>query len=220
MPDRPSTARDLAQIAVFAALIAALGLPGSITIGSTGVPITLQTLGVMLAGGILGARKGFLSVLVFLVLTSAGLPLLAGGRGGLGIWAGPSAGYLVGFLAGAWVIGVLTQGILPRYPLWQGILVNLVGGALVIYLFGVTWLAIRTSWGSSLVGTFPFLPGDLIKAVLAALVVKQVHRAYPGLISQPAPSKNQAPDPRTERLAPTRGQDASPGPGACPTTRW
>jgi biotin transport system substrate-specific component len=195
MPDRRSTARDLAQIAVFAALIAALGLPGSITIGSTGVPITLQTLGVMLAGGILGARKGFLSVLVFLVLTSAGLPLLAGGRGGLGIWVGPSAGYLVGFLAGAWVIGVLTQRILPRYPLWQGILVNLVGGALVIYLFGVTWLAIRTSWGSALVGTIPFLPGDLLKAVVAALVVKQVHRAYPGLISQSAPSKNQAPDP-------------------------
>ena len=82
MANRRSTARDLAQIAIFAALIAALGLPGTITVGPTGVPITLQTLGVMLAGGILGARKGFLSVLVFLVLTSAGLPLLAGGRGG------------------------------------------------------------------------------------------------------------------------------------------
>ena len=112
-------------------------MPGSITVGSTGVPITLQTLGVMLAGGILGARKGFLSVLVFLVLMSAGLPLLSGGRGGLGVWAGTSAGYLVGWLVGVVVIGLLTARILPKYPLWQGILVNLLGGALVIYVFGI-----------------------------------------------------------------------------------
>lgn len=193
MANRRSTARDLAQIAIFAALIAALGLPGTITVGPTGVPITLQTLGVMLAGGILGARKGFLSVLVFLVLTTAGLPLLAGGRGGLGIWAAPSAGYLIGFLAGAAVVGLLTARILPKYPLWQGILVNLVGGALVIYVFGIAWLSFRIGFGAAFTGALPFLPGDLLKAIVAALVVKQVHRSYPGLIdgvssaSPPAP---------------------------------
>lgn len=193
MANRRSTARDLAQIAIFAALIAALGLPGTINVGPTGVPITLQTLGVMLAGGVLGARKGFLAVLVFLVLTTAGLPLLAGGRGGLGIWAAPSAGYLLGFLAGAVVVGWLTARILPRYPLWQGIAVNLVGGALVIYLFGVTWLGFRIGFGAALTGALPFLPGDLLKAVVAALVVKQVHRSYPGLIDGVTPAAPPAP---------------------------
>ena len=182
MANRRNTARDLAQIAIFAALIAALGLPGTITVGTAGVPITLQTLGVMLAGGILGARKGFLSVLVFLVLTTAGLPLLAGGRGGLAIWAAPSAGYLVGFLAGAVVIGLLTARILPRYPLWQGVVVNLIGGVLVIYLFGVIWLGFRIGFPAAVTGAAAFLPGDALKALVAAAVVKQVHRSYPGLI--------------------------------------
>ena len=70
-------ARELAQVAVFAALIAALGIPGAISIGTAGVPITFQTLGVMLAGAILGARKGFAAVLLLLVLAAIGLPLLS-----------------------------------------------------------------------------------------------------------------------------------------------
>ena len=192
MANRRSTSRDLAQIAIFAALIAALGLPGTITI-TAGVPITLQTLGVMLAGGILGARKGTLAVAVFLLLMTAGLPLLAGGRGGLGVWAGPSAGYLVGFLVGAWVIGILTARILPRYPLWQGIAVNFVGGVLVIYLLGVTWLAYKTSWGTALTSAVSTLPGDVAKCIVAALVAKQVHRSYPGLIDGVSLARRPAP---------------------------
>lgn len=182
MASQRNTAKDLAQIAIFAALIAALGLPGTITVGTTGVPLTLQTLGIMLTGGILGARKGFLAVAVFLLLATAGLPLLAGGRGGIGIWTGPSAGYLVGFLAGVVVIGWLTARILPRYPLWQGIGINFVGGALVVYLFGVTWLGIRTNFPAAVTGSFIYLPGDILKSVVAALVIKQVHRSIPGLI--------------------------------------
>ena len=188
MASRRSTARELAQIAIFAALIAALGLPGTITVGSTGVPLTLQTLGIMLTGGILGARKGFLAVAVFLALATAGLPLLAGGRGGIAIWTGPSAGYLVGFLAGVVVIGWLTARILPAYPLWKGIAINFVGGALVVYLFGVTWLGIRTNFPAAITGSFAYLPGDVVKSVVAALVIKQVHRSIPGLIPSAQPA--------------------------------
>jgi len=85
--------KDLAYIALFAAITAVLGLVPAIQVGP--VPITAQTLGVMLAGSILGARRGFLSQLLFLVLVAIGLPLLASGTGGLAVFAGPTAGYLI-----------------------------------------------------------------------------------------------------------------------------
>jgi len=182
---RRSTARDLAQIAIFAALIAALGAPGTIVVGTTGVPITLQTMGVMLAGAILGARKGFLAVLTFEVLAFAGLPILAGGRGGV-VWftTAPSAGFLWGWLAGAAVIGALTARILPKYPLWQGILVTAVGGMLVVYAIGIPVLAhnAHISLRAATAANGWFLLGDSVKVGITALVAKQVHRAYPGLI--------------------------------------
>src|ERR1039458_3857102 len=84
--------RDLALVASFAALIAVLGLPGGIPVFGNAVPVPLQALGVMLAGLVLGWRRGALSVVVLLVLVAAGLPLLSGGRGGLGGFAGPRVG--------------------------------------------------------------------------------------------------------------------------------
>ena len=185
------SARDLAQVAVFAALIAALGLPGSITIGISGVPITLQTLGVIAAGAILGARKGAAAVLVLLALVAIGLPLLAGGRGGLGVFAAASVGYLVGWVVGAAVIGALTAHILPKYPLWAGLSVNAIGGILVIYIFGVIGVVLRTDLGigAAIASTGAYVPGDAIKVVVATVVAKSVHRAYPGLIGSVRPTK-------------------------------
>ncbi len=180
------SARDMAQIAVFAALIAALGLPGAITVGFSGVPITLQTLGVILAGAILGARKGTAAVTVFIALTLIGLPLLSGGRTGLTALAGPSAGYLIGWIPAAFVIGLLTARILPKYPLALGLLINALGGIVVIYVFGTIGLLLRTDlavW-ASISTNFAFVPGDLAKVVIATVVAKSVHRAYPGLITK------------------------------------
>jgi len=172
-------------VAVFAALIAALGVPGQLSLGTTAVPITLQTLGVMLAGAILGPWKGLAAVAVFDALTFCGLPLLAGGRGGPGFFTvEPSAGYPWGFLLGALVIGLLTRAILPRYPLWLGILVTALGGIVAIYAVGVPWTAAVTHiplWAAA-VDSLKFLPGDAIKVVATAVIAKQVHRAYPGLI--------------------------------------
>lgn len=185
-PARPrrSSARDLAQIAVFAALIAALGLPGALSIGGTAVPITFQTLGVMLAGAILGARKGTLSVLLFIALVAAGLPLLSGGRGGLGVFVGPSVGYLIGWLLGAAVIGWATARLLPRYPIAPALAWTALGGIVAIYLVGVPVFAAITGTplGGALLASTVFLPGDILKVVVTVLVAKGVHRAWPGLI--------------------------------------
>jgi biotin transport system substrate-specific component len=181
----PLAARDLAQIAIFAALIAALGLPGALSIGAVAVPITFQTLGVMLAGAILGARKGFLAVLLVLALAAAGLPLLSGGRGGL-VWftTSPAAGYLYGWLVGVLVIGFLTRMLLPRYPFWPALGATLLGGVVVVYAIGVPVTAINLGiplW-AALLDSVKFLPGDVLKAIVTVLVARQVHVAYPGLI--------------------------------------
>jgi biotin transport system substrate-specific component len=186
-------ARDLALVASFAALIAVLGLPGAIQLFGNAVPITLQTLGVMLAGSILGWKRGALSVLVLLALVAMGLPLLSGGRGGLAVFAGPSAGYLVGWVFGAAVIGWLVQRRLPAYPTWWGALANVVGGIGVVYLFGIPVQAAITGTSgvvATAVSSVVFLPGDVIKVVLATAVAAAVHRGYPG-VTTPTRSRAQ-----------------------------
>ena len=98
----------------------------------------------MLAGAILGARKGFLSVLLFLVLVAAGLPLLSGGRGGLGVFVGPSVGYLAGWLLGVVVIGWFTARLLPRYRVLPALGATALGGIVAVYLVGVPVFAAIT----------------------------------------------------------------------------
>ena len=136
------TERSLVFIAVFAALIAALGLLPTFYLAS-GIPLTAQTLGVMLCGTILGARRGALAVLLFLVLVAIGLPLLAGGRGGLGVFTTPWAGFLFGFPVAAFVTGLVMERLRgPRVPVAAGI-AALVGGIGVLSLIAVPYFAIR-----------------------------------------------------------------------------
>lgn len=180
---RGLTARDLALIAVFAALIAALSVSVAIPIPFSPVPITLQTLGVMLVPALIGWKRGTLAVVVLIVLGLAGLPLFAGGRGGLAVLAGPSGGMVVGWVFGALVIGVLTELMLRhgRYRFWRGTAVNVLGGMLVIYAVGVPWMAVVLGDGAlaSLMAVAVYLPGDLAKAAVVALIAATVHRAYP-----------------------------------------
>ncbi|MEV0143420.1 MULTISPECIES: biotin transporter BioY [unclassified Nonomuraea] len=179
-PRRRLATGDLARISVFAALIAVLGLPGGVSVLGNTVPITLQTFGVMLAGAVLGARRGALAVAVFLVLVAAGLPLLAGGRGGLGVFAGPSAGFLLGWLPGAALTGWIAAGADRTPGIVRLLPACLAGGVGMIYLVGIPVQAAVTGLplGRAALLSSVFLPGDLVKAVLAAVVARGVYRAY------------------------------------------
>ncbi|NLU81443.1 biotin transporter BioY [Rhodococcus sp. HNM0569] len=176
------TARDLAQVAVFAALVIALGLPGTITVGSSGVPITLQSLGVMLAGALLGARKGTLSILTVIAVGLA-LPVLAGGRTTFTSLASPTMGFLIGWIPAVAVVGWLTTRLAPRHRTLSAVAAAFLGGVVVLYAFGLAGMMIRTdlTFWQALTANATFLPGDAVKAVVTGVVAAQVHRAYPSL---------------------------------------
>ncbi|QWC87034.1 biotin transporter BioY [Nocardioidaceae bacterium] len=149
-----------------------------------GVPITAQSLGVMLVGAILGARRGFLALLLFVVLVAVGLPLLSSGAAGLGVFVGPTGGFVIGWPFAAYAVGWLTERIGTPYSVPRGIVANLLGGIVVIYAFGIVGLALvgDVTLLEATTGSAVFVPGDVAKAVIAALVAKGVHAAYPGLI--------------------------------------
>lgn len=187
--ENSQTTQNTVLVAVFAALIAALGLVPPITVGIIPVPITLQTLGVMLAGALLGPVRGMLAVVVLEVLVLAGLPLLAGGRGGFGVLLGPTGGYLIGWIPAAFVIGFLVKywalrqtGRATRFA--AVLLSVVVGGIGVIYAFGIPWTSVVTGipLSTSALGSLVFVPGDLLKAVVATLAAINVHRSYSRLL--------------------------------------
>ncbi|MCA0941862.1 biotin transporter BioY [Salipiger pacificus] len=174
--------RNLTHIALFAALIAGLGLIPKFTL-AFGVPITAQTLGVMLAGTVLGAKRGALACLLFIALVALGLPLLAGGRGGLGVFASPTVGFLVGWPFAAFVTGLIVERWRGNLALVSAI-ASVIGGILVLYVFGVLGMSVtlgKTLPEAALLVT-AFIPGDVIKAVLAGLITSALARSRPASV--------------------------------------
>jgi biotin transport system substrate-specific component len=172
--------RDYPRIAIFVGLIAALGVIPAIQV-IPGVPVTAQTLGVMLAGAVLGSHRGTLAVLMFELLTLAGLPLLAGGRGGLSAFVGPTAGYLIGWIIGVWVIGFVIEK-LPKVPLFlSSLLAFVLGGIVAIYVPGILWYAYTQNAPVLAVaqGNLVFLVGDSLKIAVALAVLIALKAAYP-----------------------------------------
>lgn len=178
--------QDLVYIALFAAITAALGLLPPIYPFGLPVPITAQTLGVMLAGAILGPRRGGLSQLLFVLLVAAGLPLLAGGRGGLGIFATPSAGFVIAFPIAAAVVGMICARFWESLSFSKALLANIVGGIGVIYLLGIPVYAFMAGIETAFLNSIAYIPGDLVKAGLAASVAMFVKRGYPIIDVAPA----------------------------------
>lgn len=173
--------KDVAYIAAFAGVTAALALFPPLPLSFTGVPVTAQSLGPMLAGSIIGAKRGFLSQLLLLALVAIGLPLLAGGTGGLGVFSGPNGGYLIGWAVGALVIGWIYEIVWRRLNLAIAIVANVFGGIVVVYALGSAWVWISTGLGfwQSISANGPFLPGDACKVAIAAVISIGVKRAYP-----------------------------------------
>ena len=175
--------RNITLIALFAALVAALGLIPKLTLGF-GVPITAQSMGIMLCGTVLGARRGALAVLLVLALVALGLPLLAGGRGGLGVFAGPTVGFLVGWPIAAFVTGLIVERWRSGPLALTASVASAIGGIVVLYFFGVIGMAVmldKTLLEALALVTI-FIPGDAIKAVLAGLITAGLAKSRPASV--------------------------------------
>lgn len=173
--------RDLVAIALFAAITAALGVFPPLTIPVIGVPVTAQSMGALLAGAIIGSRRGGLAILVFLLLVAAGLPLLAGGRGGFGVFLGPSGGFLLAWPLVAFTTGLLYERYWSRLGFASASLILLVTGIVLLYPIGIAWIALIA--GVPILGaataSAAFIPGDIVKIAITAAVSLAIRRAYP-----------------------------------------
>ncbi|MDO5617772.1 biotin transporter BioY [Kocuria sp.] len=183
-----SAGTDLALIGVFAAFCAVLSVMPAIPVGPLAVPITLQTLAVYLTGLVLGGRRGGLAVLLYVVVGLAGLPIFSGFRGGPGLLAGPSAGYILGFAIAGLCTGLLAYAVLRRVRTNRGRVLGLfgaavLGGFVVARLTGIPGMSINggISLRDAFLADLIYWPGDLIKCAAAALVAAAVHRAFPRL---------------------------------------
>jgi biotin transport system substrate-specific component len=166
------TIREMVPVALFAALTAVMAQI-SIPVGFIPVPITGQTLAVMLAGALLGARLGAFSQLIYILLGAVGLPVFAQGRAGLGVLLGPTGGFLFGFILGAYTIGKLLERR-PKPSLSYLLFAIATGGIAVIYLPGVLQLSVVTGMvlPAALGAMWPFIPGDILKVIVSAVIVR------------------------------------------------
>ncbi|MFF1528812.1 biotin transporter BioY [Cellulomonas sp. NPDC058312] len=184
--ERSSVATDVALVATFAAFVAVCAVLPAIPTGGA-VPITLQTFGVVLTGLVLGPRRGALALLLYVAVGLAGLPVFSGAVGGLGVLAGPSAGYLLAFplaaaLAG-W-LGLLARRAAPRWRVPALFAAAATATLLTVHPLGIAVLGWRLGLSASeaVAAGAVFLPGDLVKNALAAVVAAAALRAFPDLL--------------------------------------
>lgn len=181
---------DLALVSAFAALIAAATYVGAIPVGSAGVPITLGTLAVMLTGCLLGPSRGFAAVALYLGLGAIGLPVFSEHRSGLGVFTGPSGGYLLSFPIAALLGGFLVSYVAgPRRVRAAWIFAcSLAASILVIHPMGIVGMktVLDLTWTQALKADMVFWIGDLLKTTVVALIASEVHRAFPRLLDRRA----------------------------------
>ena len=183
-----SPTRDIALVAAFAALISASAYVGAIPVGSAGVPITLQTLTVMLAGCVLGPVRGFSAVTLYLALGAVGLPVFAEHSSGIGVFTGPSGGYLLSFPIAAALGGFLVAHV-ARDRRTRALVVfacSIAASILVIHPLGILGMMLHfdVSFLEAAAWDMPFWLGDVVKTSLVAMIAAEVHRAFPQLLQR------------------------------------
>lgn len=184
---RSGTTTDVALVATFAAFIAVCALLPSIPVAGIPVPITLQTFGVMLAGVVLGPRRGALAAGLYLAVGLAGLPVFAQATGGLAVVAKPSFGYLIAFPLAAALAGYVASLARRVRPALRPVVLfgaAMSGSLVFIHPIGIAVLGWRLDLepGAAIALGATFLPGDVIKNMLVALVAAAVFRAFPDML--------------------------------------
>jgi biotin transport system substrate-specific component len=167
-----SLATDIALVGVGAAFTAVMA---QIAVPLYPVPITGQTLAVLLVGATLGATRGALTMVVYALLGVVGLPVFSAASSGFGVLSGTTGGYIVGFIFAAGFTGWLAQRDWDKKYL--GAALSFLGGTVVTFVFGLTWLALVTGGTLEQVlawGLFPFIIGGLIKAGIAAAIIPSI----------------------------------------------
>lgn len=168
--------RDLTSIALSTAVICILA-QFTVPLPFTPVPITGQSLGVFLAGALLGGKKGMIAVISYLLLGATGLPVFAAGRGGLQVLLGPTGGYLLGFIPGVYVLGKLVENRTKKSLIrWASAMMVCLA---LSYLWGATQLSLVMNLNLTqtvITGILPYLPGDLIKLIVTVPLAQGVRR--------------------------------------------
>lgn len=165
--------------ALFAALTA-VGAWISIPLPFTAVPITLATMLASIAGALLGPWYGALSQIIYLLLGAIGVPVFHNMTGGIGILAGPTGGYLIGYITSALLCGFLMQLLCKEKTTWWGIAIASLVGLASCYVLGTIWFIYLSGTGlvaSLTMCVFPFLPGDALKTVVIVLLVRKLRPA-------------------------------------------
>ncbi|MBO0422427.1 biotin biosynthesis protein BioY [Enterococcus plantarum] len=169
--------KDITKIAIMISIIIVLGFFPPIPISLLPVPIVIQNAGFMLSGLLLGKKNGTIATVLFLLLVAIGFPVLAGGRGGMMVFFGVTAGYLFAYPFATYFIGWMSEKFNSNNQnSWYAFAITLLFGALFIDFCGAVGVSILSdvTLSKSLIASLAFIPGDAIKAFLAAIIAKRI----------------------------------------------
>ena len=176
--NRKKLLTDSIYIALFAAVIA---ICAQIRLPIGPIPFTLQTLGIFLAGGLLGAKKGTISVLIYILLGAVGVPVFNGFSGGPGVLFGVTGGYIIGFIFTALVVGIASDHW--KKKIWI-LIAAMVVGAILYYAFGTAWYIILMNsqgnatglWAALSSCVIPFLIPDAAKIAVSVIIINRLNK--------------------------------------------